>query len=159
MILQHTGHAKSIRATIRHATGARSKVVNMLAEAKQACSTPPHALSRQVLQLNKCAMQAVGVQPPPLIRAGANRASPRHPPSAILSTALDALDLPGRRASLRAARRYADESGQGRGSEARSTCRFAPTAASGSQTPGDNLPSSIERDGDLRARATGDQSG
>ena len=44
-------------------------------------------------------MQAVGVQGPGKIRAGANRASPRHLQSAISPTASDALDLPGRRAS------------------------------------------------------------
>ena len=81
----------------------------------------PHALPRQGLQLNRCAMQALGVQGPGKIRAGANRASPGTLQSAISPTASDALDLPSRRASLRGARRYSDGSGQGRGSKARST--------------------------------------
>ena len=97
--------------------------------------------------------------PPRSPRRRKSRIVPATLQSAISSTASDALDLPGRRASLRAAQRYADVAGQGRGSEARFTRTFAPTAASGSQTPGGNLPSSIERDDDLRARATGGQSG
>ena len=40
----------------------------------------PHALPRQGLQLNRCAMQALGVQGPGEICAGANRLSARHPP-------------------------------------------------------------------------------
>ena len=80
MILQHTGHAKSIRATIRDAAGARSKVVNVPAKASQAFCTAPMHCPDKGLQLSRCAMQAVDVQGPGEICAGANRLSARHPP-------------------------------------------------------------------------------
>ena len=68
------------RCTVKHCECACRSKASMLHS--------PHALPRQGLQLSRCAMQAVGVQGPGEIRAGARLPKPPAPPERDLADGL-----------------------------------------------------------------------